>query len=94
MTVRVSDHALLRYLDRVHGIDMEFFRQAAANECEEAARAGASAAKIGDHWFILRNGELVTVLPPGSRPKSKDRRQWRALNEEIERERDFEEAAE
>jgi hypothetical protein len=92
MSVIVSDHALIRYLERVHGIDMEFFRQCAATEAEDAAKAGARAAKIGDNWFMMDGHVLVTVLPSGKRPKSRDRREWKRIREEIDRERFYAEA--
>ena len=75
MTVVVTDHALVRYLERVHGLDMEFFRRCAASECEEAVAAGASSARIGDHWFVFQNGKLVTVLDRDQVPR--DRREYR-----------------
>lgn len=72
--VIVTDHALCRYLERVHGVDMEFFRACAASECEEAAATGATSVKIGDHWFIIKNRTLITVLDQDQHPKARDRK--------------------
>ena len=93
MSPYVTDHALVRYLERVHGIDMYFFRRCAASECEEAFRTGASAARIGDHWFIFDGDNLVTVLAKDHRPKNRrESRQWELVQREIEREQAIEAA--
>lgn len=74
MTITVTDHALVRYLERVHNVDMDFFRRCAASECEEAAATGATSVKIGDHWFIIKNMTLITVLDQDQHPKARDRK--------------------
>lgn len=94
MSVIVSDHALVRYLERVHGIDMDFFQRACANECEEAVAMGARAAKIGGHWFLFDGARLTTVLPAGGRPNSQDRKRWKRRGEIIDNDEPFAEAAE
>lgn len=65
--VRVTDHALVRFLERVGGVDVEALRQALARSMEEAAHLGAAAAVVDGYRYVLRTDEdgpfLVTVEP-------------------------------
>jgi hypothetical protein len=61
--VTVSDHALVRWLERAHEIPMPFFRQELAALVREPARLGASSVKINGLSYVIRNGVLVTVTP-------------------------------
>lgn len=65
--VRVTDHAMIRFLERVGGLDVEALRQALARSMEEAARLGAAAAVIEGFRYVLRSDDegplLVTVEP-------------------------------
>lgn len=64
--VQVSDHAVLRFLERVRGIDVEAVR--AEMRCQAvkvADQFGCATVKRADGFrLILRNGSVVTVLPP------------------------------
>jgi hypothetical protein len=67
--VSVSDHALLRWLERIHGIDIERLRTAVLTENQlKAFAAGASAVQSQGHRFIVKNKTLITIAPMGSRP--------------------------
>jgi hypothetical protein len=63
----VSDHALIRYLERVEGRDMEGLRKqisaslARANDIAQTFGMD-SHVNIGAAVFVLRNGSVVTVL--------------------------------
>lgn len=74
MTVRVSDHALVRWLERVGGIDMDYFRDHIASVVQDAAEAGATKITIdGFIYAVTHNGTkdhvLTTVLEADMRPK-------------------------
>ena len=63
----ISDHAVLRYMERVRGIDTEAIR----SEIQEAVASGqqiAPDAIAGNkrEAYILSGGQVVTVLPAGS----------------------------
>jgi hypothetical protein len=68
MVIRVSDHALLRHLERVGYVDVEGLRAALV---EQLARGVGTARQIGaDHYvvrfsdagYVVKNGVVVTVL--------------------------------
>lgn len=75
MTITVTDHAVLRYLERVMGIDMDQLRdtiQADLGRAAEAAeRLGQTKYKVQMNGcvFVIADGACVTV-----KPKSKRRR--------------------
>lgn len=73
--VEVSDHAVLRYLERVGGFEIERLRQDLAARLQPFAGVARGAVIIDGHAYILelnahRNAVLVTVLPPGEKHRS------------------------
>ena len=66
-TVEVSDHAVLRYLERVRGIDVEAARAEIAAITGIAASLGAKEAARDGHVYVLRGYTVTTVLPKGDR---------------------------
>lgn len=70
-TVRVSDHAVLRYLERVGGFEIERLRQELATRVASSVTRGAHTVLIDGHRFVLKEGtgELIvaTVLDAGDR---------------------------
>lgn len=72
MTIRITDHAVLRWLERVHGVDVEGFRQKLLDDVEAAAVVGGSIGKRftlkrAEGNYIIDNNTLITVTPPGQR---------------------------
>lgn len=66
--VRVSDHAVLRYLERAHGLDVAAVRRHLAGRAATGARLGAVGVTIENVKLLLEPGEhevvVVTVLKP------------------------------
>lgn len=62
----VSDHAVLRYLQRVLGVDVEQLRGMIAEACER--HQGAPCVRAGGARFLMRDGRVVTVLADGTVP--------------------------
>ncbi len=68
MIVRVSDHALLRYFQRIAGIDVEVFRAQLAERLERGAGAAESIGggqyiiRIQGAGFVVKDGVVVTTL--------------------------------
>jgi hypothetical protein len=68
--LRVSDHALLRYIERVAGVDIEALREKLVQQL--ARGAGAASTFDADHYvvrfpdagYVVKNGVVVTVLLP------------------------------
>ena len=58
----VSDHAVVRYLERVHGFDIDAIRAEIERITAQARRSGASAVSWQGFSFRLRAGVVVTVL--------------------------------
>ncbi|MBZ0164587.1 MAG: hypothetical protein K8H74_17975 [Notoacmeibacter sp.] len=62
MTVTVTDHAVLRYLERVCGIDVDAVRSAIASGCARGVEADAPVIRFGGARFLLRGAVVVTSL--------------------------------
>ena len=58
----VTDHAIIRYLERVQGFDIEALRANIAARVDEAACAGALAVTIDGFRYMFQNGERGPVL--------------------------------
>lgn len=64
---RVSDHAVLRYLERVKGVDIEAIRREILSETVLAAiKIGCRAVEIEGHKFTIVDGCITTCLPAGA----------------------------
>lgn len=80
MTEIVTDHALIRYLERVQGLDMEWFRNHVHEIVEPYVKARVANVEIGGFWFIFRNGKLVTISPDRPGVSSEFRNQREIVN--------------
>jgi hypothetical protein len=69
--ITVSDHAVLRYLERVVGIDIEALRAEIAASCGRSA--GAPCVSVGHARYLVRGRVIVTVLDGNVVPH------WRVL---------------
>lgn len=70
MPIQISDHALVRFMERCGGLDVEALREAIARSLE---RATVAAALIGGEDYTIRvdgliyrvrSGVVVTVVNP------------------------------
>lgn len=52
----VTDHALLRWLERVYGIEVEYMRNALFDQVKDVAASGAS------QWSAERSMKTVSVI--------------------------------
>lgn len=60
---QVSDHAVVRYLERVRGEDVDALRREIAQIVGEAAEAGACGVVSGGFSYRLQGGVVTTVVP-------------------------------
>ncbi len=67
MTAQISDHALLRYLERVKGVDIEAVRAEMMSAALDKAIEFGSRVLIGRHGerLVIREGIVVTVIGKG-----------------------------
>lgn len=76
MKTIVSDHALLRYLERVKGLDLDAIRdEITTPEVCAAVAAGARSYKANSYTLVLGWNVVKTVLGPGMKshpPKVRD----------------------
>lgn len=60
--LRVSDHALLRWLERVEGYDLDALRRRLSAAAEAGGRVGADVVTLGAGKLVLVEGVVVTTL--------------------------------
>lgn len=70
MSVRVTDHVVLQYLNRVRGIDVEQVRSLIAATCKPAVAAGAAGVTNDGFHYVLKGNAVITVLPRGAKPNT------------------------
>lgn len=68
MGIPVTDHAIVRYLERCKGVDVEAIRAHIWKICEPGVRMGATCIRAENVKFEFANGTVVTVTPPTERP--------------------------
>lgn len=73
--IRVSEHAVLRYLERVKGIDLNAIRAEMATPAVIAAiSAGARSFIAPTHTIVIEGKTIITVLDAGVKPGHRKRR--------------------
>ncbi|MGS4945179.1 hypothetical protein ACVDG3_06845 [Meridianimarinicoccus sp. RP-17] len=65
----VTDHAVLRYMERVMGYDIEAVRALIATQVETAVAVGACGLKKDGFTFRLEGENVVTVYRTHSDPR-------------------------
>jgi hypothetical protein len=76
--VIITEHALVRYLERVVGFDFSGYRDTLARRVDMQLsrndRRREASVEIDGHAFVVDHGRIVTVLPEGGRAWRKKRR--------------------
>lgn len=72
--IRVSDHAVLRYLERAMGLNIEMVRDHILSVCVAPASFGAVCVRSEGLRFEIVNGTVVTVVPDHQHPSNESRR--------------------
>ena len=72
--VYISDHVILRYLERVKGVDVEAARAAIVEIVGPAAAAGATRFTSSGLTYRMDNGRVSTVVVSDSPGSGKPRR--------------------
>lgn len=71
--LEITDHALLRWMERVHGVDVETWRALMQAEIEDSLSAYEGRADTSVPEFVIQNGRVVTCIGPGHRIKEQRR---------------------
>lgn len=75
----VTDHAVVRYLERVYGVDVVGIKARILRATEEARLKGAGGVTCDGTRYVLNNGgRVVTITAPHGGRKTKRARRWRA----------------
>lgn len=80
----VTDHAVLRHLQRVQGIDVEAVRRELGFKVDAAIEAGAAATVSNGIRYVLVENRLVSCTPVKSTPMRDGRKRRRRVREEDE----------
>lgn len=62
---KVSDHAVLRYIERAQGVDIAAIRRRIARQVSRAVVLEGSAVIVDGVKFVLREDRVVTTLKSG-----------------------------
>ncbi|MEL7167538.1 MAG: hypothetical protein AAGL96_18910 [Pseudomonadota bacterium] len=74
----VSDHAVLRYIERVYGVDIEGLRKRIERITDEAREKGASGVNSGGVSYKLSgSGRVITVTGTLGRSLSTRAERWK-----------------
>lgn len=65
----ITDRALLRWMERVHGIDVEGWRALMRAEVEDALRAYEGRRHQSEAAYVVNGPRVVTTLGPGQVPR-------------------------
>lgn len=68
LQVRVSDHAVVRYLERVLALDIDEIRELIFAEAASAAALGARKHVVGEVTYVMERGVITTILAPEEDP--------------------------
>lgn len=79
--VRLSEHALLRFIERICDIDVEEIRARILSPAVVAAvQAGASAVTIENVKFIVKGNTIITTFGEQQRVKKRDHKRVRVVD--------------
>lgn len=82
MVPTISDHALLRYIERVCGVNVEDLKAELLTDAVVLAiKQGASAVKSPVGTMVIKGSTVVTFLDPDMRPKRKTKRGMRETDD-------------
>ncbi|WP_375590184.1 hypothetical protein ABWH89_04965 [Hoeflea alexandrii] len=80
--VPVTDHAVLRWLERACGIDVEAVRAAISGCCDRGVEARAQVIIVDQVKFVVVDGVIVTTLHKRWRARTETRSRRAAKSEQ------------
>ncbi len=85
--VRVTDHAVLRYMERAMDLNIEIVRDHIASICAGPAAVGAVCVRSEGVRFEIVNNAVTTVTPDRANPSNTSRERNQRHIERTERDR-------
>jgi len=85
--LRVTDHAVLRYLERAMGFNIDIVREHIASVCAGPAAVGAVCVRAENVRFEIVNNTVTTVTPDRINPSHTSRERNQRTIERTERDR-------
>lgn len=83
MVPTISDHALLRYIERTCGVDIASLKaELLTDTVVLAIKSGATAVKSPVGTMVIKGSTVVTFLDPEMRPKRKTQRGMREVGDD------------
>lgn len=81
--IRVTDHAVLRYLERAMGLNVEIVREHIAAICSGPVAFGAVCVRAEGLRFEIAHNAVTTVVPDRQQPSniSRERNQHKIARE-------------
>jgi len=73
----ITDHAVLRFLERVYGVDIEAIRRGIGRRVDEAVEQGASGVHHCGFRYVIDNGTVITIHETCRPDRGKYRRRGR-----------------
>lgn len=71
---KVSDHAVVRYMERVLLVDVDGLRHRIGQVADSAVKQGASSVTVGGVRYLLRGNTMTTVVPVKRRRKGRGKK--------------------
>jgi hypothetical protein len=68
MKPEITDHALVRWLERVKGVDLQPYRDEIAAAVDGAVRVGATKAVIDGNTYVLDGHRVCTIIDGYMKP--------------------------
>lgn len=75
MAEEVTDHALIRFIERVKGVSLDDYRRELDDILDATTKWSRSPSPESENTclMVVERGTLITILPPGKRGKAKDK---------------------
>lgn len=65
----VSDHAVVRWLERIQGVDVDAIRERILDpKVRAACEIGATGIKIDGFEYVIERGSVITIQPAKAQP--------------------------
>lgn len=78
---RVTDHTIVRYLERVEGVDIETLRRQIGRTVQQGIEQGANGVVSGGFVYRIEGVSVVTIAPQNEVDRGRKKRRGRKPRE-------------